>query len=136
MMIAKGRPDINARVNLQIAPIAVIGFIFGAYQGGIVGVSLVSATILGFGWSIYWWWTACRQLNWQLKQFCVANFLPLLLMIPGIIISLKLPLLMRPFPFLITYLIGVRIFVPKYFFLYQDKLGQLANRMTSVKSRS
>ena len=135
MMIAKGRPDINARVNLQIAPIAVIGFIFGAYQGGIVGVSLVSATILGFVWNIYWWWTACRQLNWQLKQFCVANFFPLLLMIPGIIISLKLPLLVRPFTFLITYLIGVRIFVPKYFFLYQDKLGKLVSRVNSIKSR-
>ncbi|AFY54582.1 membrane protein involved in the export of O-antigen and teichoic acid [Rivularia sp. PCC 7116] len=136
MMIAKGRPDINARVNLQIAPIAVIGFIFGAYQGGIVGVSLVSATVLGFVWNLYWWWTACREMKWPLKQFYIANFFPLLLIIPGILISFKLPLLVRPFTFLITYLIGVRIFVAKYFILYQEKLGKLANHMNSVKSRS
>lgn len=136
MMIAKGRPDINAKVNISIAPVAVMSFVLGAYQGGIVGVSLASAIVLGFGWNIYWWWVACREFNWSLKRFLMPNFLPLLLMIPGIIISLKLPLFVRPFLFLITYLIGIRIFVPKYFLLYQAKIHKVAHRIVSVKGRS
>lgn len=135
MMIAKGRPDINARVNLQIAPIAVIGFVIGAYQGGIIGVSIASAIILGFGWNIYWWSAACRQLNWSYKQFIIPNFLPLLLIVPGILISYKLPLWARPFPLLITYLVIIRIFLSKYFFLYQSKINKVANRLISVKAK-
>ena len=128
MMIAKGRTDINARVNLQIAPIAVFSFVIAAYWGGIVGVSFAAAIVLGFGWNIYWWWVACQQLKWSLQQFIIPNFLPLLLMIPGVIISAKLPLLARPFLFIIIYVIGLRIFVSKYFFLYQEKIFQLVNR--------
>ena len=135
MMIAKGRPDINAKVNLQIAPIAVLGFVFAAYQGGIVGVSLSAAIVLGFGWNIYWWWTACRQLNWPLKQFIIANFFPLLLMLPGIIIAFNLPLLARPFIFLIIYVISMRFFASRYFFLYQKKINQLSNRLITVKPK-
>ncbi len=127
MLVAKGRPDINAKVNLQIAPIAVVGFIFGAQQGGILGVSFAVAIILGLGWTIYWWWVSCHKLGWSLKQFIYPVFLPLILIIPGILISLNSPLLFRPFILLVTYIISIRIFLPEYFSLSQKRINQLSN---------
>ncbi|MCC5661833.1 oligosaccharide flippase family protein [Nostoc sp. XA010] len=136
MLVAKGRPDINAKVNLQIAPIAVISFIVGAHQGGIFGVSLAVAIVLGFGWTIYWWWVACQKLSWSLKKFIYPYFFPLLLIIPGIVISLYLPLLFRPFVFITSYIIGIRIFIPQHFYLYQTRLNRLLNRLkTKLHSR-
>ena len=42
MLSAKGLPNINVRVNLQIAPIAVLSFYVGAKQAGVVGVSIAA----------------------------------------------------------------------------------------------
>ena len=128
MLVAKGRPDINAKVNLQIAPIAVGSFIIGANLGGIVGVSLAVAIVLGIGWTLYWWWVACRSLGWSFPKFIAPCFTPILLIIPGLIIAINLPLLVRPFAFILAYGIGIRIFQPNIFFQYHRKLNQLIRR--------
>lgn len=133
MLVAKGRPDINAKVNLQIAPIAILGFVVGAQQGGIVGVSLAVALILGIFWTIYWWWVACRELGWTLRKFLLPCFIPILLSVPGITVSIELPMLLKPFAFLLIYLICIRILMPKIFFLYQSVLHQLINRLMKFR---
>lgn len=133
MLVAKGRPDISARVNLQIAPIAVLSFVVGARQGGIVGVSLAVALILGVFWTIYWWWTGCRILGWPLKKFLLPCFIPILLSVPGIASSFALPLLLRPFVFLLIYLVCIRVLMPKHFSLYQTMLDRLVNRLTKLR---
>ncbi|MEA5592810.1 oligosaccharide flippase family protein [Rivularia sp. UHCC 0363] len=133
MLVAKGRPDINAKVNLQIAPIAVISFILGANLGGIVGVSLAVALVLGVGWTVYWWWVACRSLGWSFKQFIVPCFIPILLIIPGLLISFSLPLLIRPFTLILTYLISIRIFMPQMFGKYKIKVNQLLKRVQNLR---
>jgi lipopolysaccharide exporter len=136
MMVAKGRPEINAKVNLHIAPVAVISFVIGAYQGGIFGVSLAVAIVLGFGWTIYWWWVACRTLVWSLKKFLFPCLIPIFLIVPDIVISQTLPLLIRPFALLLTYLVSVKLFLPRDFYQYQTRLYQFANRLiTSYHSR-
>lgn len=129
MLVAKGRPDINARVNMQIAPIAVISFIIGAHLGGILGVSIAVAIVLGFGWTVYWWLVGCKKLGWSFKNFMWACFFPLILMAPCVIIAINLPLFLRPFLLLVTYFAGVRIFSPKHFLLYQMKFNQLSNHL-------
>ena len=128
MLVAKGRPDINAKVNLQIAPIAVGSFIIGANLGGIVGVSLAVAIVLGIGWTVYWWWVACRSLGWSFSKFIAPCFIPILLIIPGLIVSINLPLFVRPFAFISIYGIGIRIFQQNIFFQYHKKLNQLIRR--------
>jgi lipopolysaccharide exporter len=133
MLVAKGRPDINAKVNLLIAPIAILGFVVGAQQGGIVGVSLSVALILGIFWTIYWWWVACRELNWTLKKFLLPCFMTILPIVPSITVAIGLPMLLKPFIFLLTYIICIRIFMPKKFFLYRSVLNKLVNRL--IKSR-
>ncbi|MBW4537623.1 MAG: oligosaccharide flippase family protein [Myxacorys chilensis ATA2-1-KO14] len=133
MLVAKGRPDINARVNLQIAPIAVLSFVVGARQGGIFGVSLAVALVLGIFWTIYWWWTGCRILGWSLKKFLLPCFIPILLSAPGIASSFALPLLLRPFVFLLIYLVCIRIIMPKHFFLYQTMLSRFTSRLRKLR---
>lgn len=136
MLVAKGRPDINAKVNLQIAPIAVASFIIGAQQGGILGVSLAVAIVLGFIWTAYWWWVSCRKLGWSLKQFILPCISPIILIVPGVMIGLILPLWLRPFVLLITYFTCIRLFMPKYFYLSQTRLNKLSNRLvTKLYSR-
>lgn len=133
MLVAKGRPDINAKVNLQVAPVAILSFIVGAQKGGIVGVSLAVATVLGFGWSLYWWWVGCRELKWPLKEFLIAFCIPLLLIIPGILISFKLPFIVRPIAFVIIYLLSLRIFLANIFFSYSLMLAQLIRHLAKGK---
>ncbi len=129
MLVAKGRPDINAKVNLQIAPIAVGSFILGANLGGIVGVSLAVAIVLGIGWTLYWWWAACRNLHWSFPKFIIPCFIPILLIIPGLVISVNLPLFIRPFAFISIYIIGIRVFQPQIFLQYKKRLNQLVSNL-------
>jgi lipopolysaccharide exporter len=49
MLAAKGRPDINAIVNLKIVPGSALGFVAGAYWRGIVGMNITVAVILEVG---------------------------------------------------------------------------------------
>jgi len=133
MLVAKGRPDINAKVNLQIAPIAVVGFILGANLGGIVGVSLAVALVLGIGWTIYWWWVACRSLGWSFSKFITPSFIPILLVIPGVLISFNLPLFIRPFTFMLIYIISIRIVLPQMFYKYKIKLNQLFKHFQKLR---
>jgi lipopolysaccharide exporter len=131
MSIAKGRPDLNAKVNLRIAPFAVLGFVVGAHLGGIVGVSLAAALVLGLGWTIYWWWFVCRNLNWPLKEFMIPCFAPVLLVIPGIIVSVKLPLILSLLAFSITYLLCTFVLKPKYFSIYQKTADRAVMQLKS-----
>ncbi|MBD1847507.1 oligosaccharide flippase family protein [Cyanobacteria bacterium FACHB-63] len=131
MLSAKGRPDLNAKVGLQIAFVAVLSFVIGAWQGGIVGVSLAVAIVLGIVWTIFYWWTACQQFHWSLREFLISCFTPVLLTVPGILLSLQLPLLLRPFTFLLAYVLCIRLFVPQQFFQYRMLLGKVSDRVVA-----
>lgn len=129
MLVAKGRPDLNARVSLQIAPLAVLSFIAGAYQGGIIGVSIAVAAVLGILWTLYYWWIACKQLHWSLSRFLRPCFIPILLSIPGMAISFHLPLMFKPFTFLFAYLVCIRIVAPQQIVQYQALIHKLYDRL-------
>lgn len=136
MLVATGRPDINAKVNLAVAPVAVLSFIIGAQKGGIVGVSIAVGLALGIGWTLYWWWFSCRTMNWSLKKFLISCFIPFLLTLPAIAASYQLPLLIRPFTFSLIYLICIRCLTPKYFSIYQEALSQFGRRLLKVRPSS
>lgn len=134
MLEAKGRPNVNAKANLYIAPIAVLAFVIGAHQGGIVGVSLAVAIILGIGWTVQWWWIGCRALGWSLKKFLLPCFIPVLLILPGIAIAFNLPFWLKPIVFSLIYLGCMRGLMPKQFFEYQTLASQLARRLLDARS--
>jgi hypothetical protein len=119
MLCAKGYSQINAKVNLQIAPIAVIAFILGAINGGIVGVSIAVALVLGIGWTLYWWRVGCRTLNWEMTQFIAPCFLAIFIALLSIAVSYTLPLIFKPITFMILYTLSIKLLKPKQFDRYQ-----------------
>ena len=134
MLSAKGRPSVNARVNLYIAPLAVCSFLVGASQGGIVGVSVAVAFVLGIVWTVYWWWIGCRELGWSLMKFLIPCFKPALITLIAILISLGVPAIFKPLLFISIYLVCVRIIAAKQFFKYQSLINQFANRLAKIRN--
>jgi O-antigen/teichoic acid export membrane protein len=135
MLSAKGRPGVNAKVNLYIAPVAILGFMLGAWQAGIVGVSVAVAVVLGISWTVYWWWVGCRELGWPLMQFLIPSFKAALFALFGILISLGVPIILKPFLFIGMYLICVRFLAAKQFFMYSSLLGKVANRLGKLHKK-
>nr|WP_052324679.1 oligosaccharide flippase family protein [Hassalia byssoidea] len=120
MLQAKGRPGVNAKVNLIIAPIAVIGFVIGSIQGKIIGVSISVAIILGIGWTFYWWSVGCKALKWSMIKILQPSFLPIFFTVILMICFSYLPIIIKPIIFAIAYLIVMRRFQPIYFRKIQD----------------
>jgi O-antigen/teichoic acid export membrane protein len=135
MLSAKGRPGVNAKVNLYIAPVAILGFLLGAWQAGIVGVSVAVAVVLGISWTVYWWWVGCRELGWPLMQFLIPSFKAALFALLGILISMSVPVILKPFLFIGLYLICVRFLAAKQFFMYSSLLGKVANRLGKLHKK-
>lgn len=134
MLAARGRPDVNAKVNLCIAPIAALSFIIGAQHEGIVGVSIAVAIVLGIVWTFYWWWVGCRVLRWSMLEFLIPCFIPLVMAIPALIICLKLPLILKPIAFMAIYIICLRIVEPEQFISYQKLLIKSANKIVNLRN--
>ncbi|MBO3457551.1 lipopolysaccharide biosynthesis protein [Aetokthonos hydrillicola Thurmond2011] len=126
MLSAKGRPDINAKVNLYIAPIAVFGFVFGAKYAGILGVSVAVASILGFVWTFSWWLAGCKQFNWSMRRFLLSCFIPVLLIILPLVISINLPLILKQIVFVLIYILSIKFILPRQFIKYQIVASQSA----------
>lgn len=125
MLFAKGRPGINARVNMLIAPVAVCGFIIGVDNGGIIGVGIAVAAVLGIIWTCYWWWVGCRELGWSINQFLIPLFKPAIIALIVSLFALNLPEIVQPFFFIIIYITTIRLTAAKQFNQYQFMLGKV-----------
>ncbi|MEX0269957.1 lipopolysaccharide biosynthesis protein [Leptolyngbyaceae cyanobacterium UHCC 1019] len=134
MLSAKGLPKVNAKVNLHIAPIAVIGFVVGAHTGGILGVSIAVALILGIGWTLYWWWMGCKVLGWSLKKFLIPCFTPTFITIPALALSFYLPFVFRPILFTLIYFVGVYVISPSQFCKYRVLATQAKDWIISKRA--
>lgn len=135
MMSAKGLPNINARVNLCIAPLAVLSFIIGAQQRGIVGVGMAVAVVLGVVWTLYWWWTACRVLNWSITKFMVPCLRPMIIAFTALIISFQLIIVIKQIAFVLLYITGVRLIAPQQFDNYCLLLNKVKKRIFNKISK-
>lgn len=118
MLFAKGRPGINAKINILIAPLGVVSFIYSANAYGIVGVSIAVALVLGIIWTVYWWLVGCRALGWPAIKFLKPSFQAALTAIFAISVSLFAPRVIRPFLFVGVYLLLLRITASSQFFNY------------------
>jgi O-antigen/teichoic acid export membrane protein len=121
MLSAKGRPDINAKVNLQIAPLAILSFILAAKSFGIIGVSVAVAVVLGIVWTFYWWWIGCRELGWSFLKFLIYPVKFAFFVLTDILICLKFNYFFQSFLFVLIYLLSIRVFANDIFYSY--KLG-------------
>jgi lipopolysaccharide exporter len=127
MLSAVGRPDINAKVNLHIAPFAILGFWIGAQWNGILGVSIAAALSLGVTWTLYCYWSSCRGLGWPFFDFLMPCFKAALISIAGIFIALELPNYFQALLFIFVYIVSMRCIAKKQFLKYQSYLGLIFN---------
>jgi lipopolysaccharide exporter len=125
MLSAIGRPDISAKVNLHIAPFALLGFWVGAQWNGILGVSIAAALSLGVTWTIYCYWLSCRILNWPLLDFLKPCFISATFSTAAIFIALQVPNYFNTLLFILVYVLLMRCLAKKQFFEYQSYLETL-----------
>jgi lipopolysaccharide exporter len=122
MLAAVGRPDINAKVNLLMAPFAVAGFWIGAQWNGILGVSITAALLLGTIWTVCCFWSGCRVFGWSFSQFFTPCLKSALISIIAIFISLGMPVYIQWLSFILIYLALMRYIAKEQFFKYQSYL--------------
>ncbi|BAY25925.1 membrane protein involved in the export of O-antigen and teichoic acid [Calothrix sp. NIES-2100] len=137
MLAAKGRPDINAKVNLQIAPLAVLGFLIGAWKGGILGVAIAVVVILGFSWTVFWWWSACKTFGWSLLKYLLPCFKALFMALFAISISriLPIPKFISPIIDITLYLFLIRVLLPEQFSTYLSLIKKLGHKVKMFSTR-
>jgi lipopolysaccharide exporter len=132
MLAAVGRPDINAKVNLLIAPLAVAGFWSGARWSGILGVSITAALLLGTIWTAFCFWSGCRVFGWPFLKFLTPCLKAALIAIIAIYLSLGMPLYVQWLSFISIYLVLMRFIAKKQFFKYQSYLGLIFKHPTQT----
>lgn len=134
MLSAKGRPQINAKVNLQIAPLALLSFIFAAKVYGIVGVSIAVAFILGIIWTFYWWWVGARELGWSLLKFLIPPVKLIFFVLIAILFSFKASYWFQPILFIGSYFLLIRIWASNTFDEYQVFFLRILNKIYQLKN--
>ncbi len=133
MLYAKGYAGTNAKANLVIAPIAVLSFIIGAAHKDILGVSIAVAIVLGIVWTVYLWWSACRQLKWPMMKFLAPSIKSVSMTVITILLALKFSDSLQPFVFLCIYLILTRCFAERIFTKYLYRFNNIANRLVEYR---
>jgi lipopolysaccharide exporter len=126
MLSARGRPDISARINVVITPVAVCGFIWGAMHQDINQVAIAVGLLLGVLGSLMSWFMGCRALGWPVGAFWQASFIPAMLAtsLVGLVWSYSWGLQIAVF--LTLYGLGLRLLSPGIFKRYVQRLTKCA----------
>lgn len=113
---AMNKPGINAAINWVLVPISIGAFLMGARSGGIVGVSIAVALVMGVGATIWFWIVTCRVAKWNLGALIKPVLLPTGMMAIAIAISMNLPILgtlklfLQPMVLVLIYGAGLSLF--------------------------
>ncbi|WP_017324174.1 oligosaccharide flippase family protein [Synechococcus sp. PCC 7336] len=59
------RPELNAKINWALVPLSIPAFFIGARLGGIQGVAMSVALVMGIGASVWFWLATCRATGWS-----------------------------------------------------------------------
>jgi len=88
---ALDKPQLNALINWVLVPLAIPAFFFGIWQGGLQGIAIAVALVMGIG-AVTWFWVATSHV---MKCSCLSLVKPVILptwsVILAIIITLNLP---------------------------------------------
>lgn len=132
------KPNINAAINWILVPLSVPAFFVGAKLGGVKGVALAVAAVMGIGASIWFWLAVSRAAKWHIMDLLKPVILPTLTITIALlaVINFPLPASLQNFlhPVLLTaiYVAGLSIFsmgrIPKLFVnLVKRCLGKQAS---------
>lgn len=73
---ALNHPEINAGINWMLIPISLPAFYFSIKQGGIEGMALATAVVMGIGASLWFWLATSRVAGWPLGELVQPILLP------------------------------------------------------------
>jgi lipopolysaccharide exporter len=76
---ALNKPHLNALINWLLVPLSIPTFILGAQLGGIRGVAIAVASLLGIGATLWFWVATCWAGKWPLLQLLKQVWLPTVL---------------------------------------------------------
>ncbi len=75
---ALNHPEVNAVINWLLIPVSLPAFYFGVKWGGVQGLALVVALVMGVGASLWFWVATCRVAGWNLWHLVQPEVLPTL----------------------------------------------------------
>lgn len=113
---ALDKPNVNAAINWALIPLSIPAFYFGAQLGGINGVAIAVALILGVGATVWFWLAMCHAGKWNTVVLLKPVLLPTATVVAAVAAALAIPLPMylqtflQPLFVVLTYGVAVSIF--------------------------
>ncbi|MGB3759388.1 MAG: oligosaccharide flippase family protein, partial [Rivularia sp. (in: cyanobacteria)] len=110
------KPNINAAINWILVPLSITAFFVGANLGGVRGVALAVATVMGIGASVWFWLAVSHAAKWNIMDLFKPVILPTLTITIALLTVINLPLsasvqnFLQPFLLIAIYVVGLSIF--------------------------
>lgn len=127
------KPNINAVINWVLVPLSIPAFFVGANFGGVRGVAIAVALVMGVGASIWFWLAVSQAAKWHILELVKPVILPTVTIIIALIAVTQIPLstslqtFLQPILLIVIYTIGLSVFsagrIPKLFFNLFKKLS-------------
>ncbi|MBW4670887.1 MAG: oligosaccharide flippase family protein [Cyanomargarita calcarea GSE-NOS-MK-12-04C] len=70
------KPHINAAINWVLVPLSISGFLVGAYLGGVNGVAIATALVMGIAATVWFWIAICYSTGWSIRVLLAPVLLP------------------------------------------------------------
>ena len=86
------KPNVNALINWILVPLSIPAFFIGANLGGVTGVAIAVAIVMGIGASIWFWFAVSRTAKWNIVELLKPVTLPTLAVIIALLTVINLPL--------------------------------------------
>lgn len=108
---AMNKPNINAAINWVLVPLSLPTFFLGARLGGVTGVAIAVALVMGVGATVWFWLATCRAAGWSVGDLSRPVFLPTVTM--GItlaaVLAAPLPVYLQPPVIVLLYAIALSV---------------------------
>jgi lipopolysaccharide exporter len=109
---AINKPNINAAINWVLVPLSLPAFWLGAKFGGVLGVAIASAIVMGVAATIWFWFATCKAANWQIVDLAKPTILPSITLFSAVTLVsfIQVPLYLKLLLFIIFYLVSLYVF--------------------------
>ena len=112
---ALNKPGVNAAINWLLVPLSIPAFLVGAKFGGVQGVAIAAALVMGIGATIWFWVATSRASGWSIVTLIKPVIVPTAAMIITLSIlsiipfSASLQIFLKPILLVIFYALGLWI---------------------------
>lgn len=85
------KPNVNAVINWILVPLSIPAFFVGANFGGVTGVAIAVALVMGIGASIWFWLAVSRVAKWNIVELLKPVIIPSLTIAIALYFVINLP---------------------------------------------